>query len=134
MGRVVAKGPSERDRGDNETGDAEHGTESVKVAAKGELVPGGGDRVGCGERGESGSCCGHDERARPIRPARLAVTGRRMVRAATQLTASMMNAVCMSQPCRPISYSLTMRDVGERSGLMTCSAASTTRNPVPQRW
>ena len=53
MGRVVTKGPSERDRGDNEIGDAEHGTESVKVAVKGELVPGGGDRVGCGERGES---------------------------------------------------------------------------------
>ena len=47
---------------------------------------------------------------------------------AKTLTDQHTNASRMSQPCRPISYSLIIRQEGSISGLRTCTMTSSSEN------
>src|SRR6266545_7762388 len=67
-------------------------------------------------------------KASPTLPPAVRVSGLIAMNKVAQLSAKERNARTMIQPCSPIAYSLMNRHDGSSSGLMTCTAASRTRN------
>src|SRR6266511_1418569 len=67
-------------------------------------------------------------KASPTLPPAVRVAGLIAMNKVAQLSAKERNARTRIQPCSPIAYSLMNRHDGSSSGLMTCTAASRTRN------